>query len=149
MNKAFVRESDEGGGRCPKCGSLGVSVESTTLTAMIRAEARNHLGDSAFFCEFARCEVAYFDAFDRTVTAEQLVVPVWPKDPAAPLCGCFGLSADDIEADVREGGVTRVKEAVARSKSPAASCLTKSPTGRSCAAAIQRYYFKLREGAAP
>jgi hypothetical protein len=112
---------------------------------MVSAEALSNLAKSAFFCDFPRCEVAYFDVFERSVTVESLVRPVWPKDPAAPLCGCFGLTAADVEADVAEGGVSRVKDVVLRSKTAEARCLTQSPTGQSCAAVVQRYYFRLRE----
>ena len=66
MNKAFVREPDETGERkCPRCGSLGVTVHAETLVANLAPEALRGLSESAFFCPFPRCEVAYFDAFDR------------------------------------------------------------------------------------
>jgi hypothetical protein len=146
MNKAFVKEQDDLRDRCPRCESRGVAVLAETITAFVRPEFRAEIGRDGFFCDYAPCDVVFFDAFDRAVTTEQLVRPVWPKDPTAPLCGCFGLTADDVEADIREGSVARVKEAVARSKSAAACCLTKSPTGQSCAAVVQRYYFKLRGG---
>lgn len=112
---------------------------------MVIPTALADLAKSAFFCDFPRCEVAYFDVFERSITVDLLLRPVWPKDPAAPLCGCFGLSADDVAADVAEGGVTRVRNVVLRSKSAEARCLTCSPTGQSCAAAVQRHYFRLRD----
>lgn len=145
MNKAFVREPDDAGGRCPRCGNLGVAVGLETLAALVRPAALADLASSAFFCDFPRCEVAYFDVFERCVTVEALLRPVWPKDAAAPLCGCFGLTADDVAADVAEGGVARVRDVVLRSKTAEARCLTHSPTGQSCAAAVQRHYFRLRE----
>jgi len=145
MNKAFVREPDDEGGQCPRCGNLGIAVGLDTLSAMLLPEALGGLAKSAFFCDFPRCEVAYFDVFEQCVTVESLLRPVWPKDAAAPLCGCFGLSADDVAADVAEGSVARVKDVVLRSKSAEARCLTHSPTGQSCAAVVQRYYFRLRE----
>lgn len=144
MNKAFVKEVEGSGGRCPRCGSLGLAVPAETLASFIRDEKRSNLAETGYFCEFPRCEAIYFDDFERFVTAADVVRPVWPKDSDAPLCGCFGLTADDVAADVREGGVARVKAAVARAKSSEARCLTMSPTGRNCAADIQRYYFKLR-----
>src|SRR5688500_2169216 len=127
MNKAFVKEQDDLRDRCPRCESRGIAVPVETITAFVRPEFRANIAQDGFFGDYAPCEVVYFDAFDRLVTTEQLVRPVWPKDSAAPLCGCFGFMAEEVEADVREGGVARVKEGVARSKSPAASCLTNSP----------------------
>jgi len=144
MNKAFVREpEDTGQANCPRCGSLGVAVEGPTLDAQLRAAARGQVSSPAWFCPYARCEVAYFDSFDRTASVDQLAAPVWPKDATAPLCPCFGLSIDDVEADVAEGTPRRIRELLARSKSPQARCATASPTGRCCMAEVQRYYLKL------
>src|SRR5688572_29818227 len=124
MNKAFVKEPDDLRDRCPRCESRGIAVPAETIAAFVRPEFRTNIGQEGFFCDYAPCDVVYFDSFDRLVTTEQIVRPVWPKDTAAPLCGCFGFLEEDVEADVREGGVARVKEAVARAKSAAASCLT-------------------------
>ncbi len=147
MNKAFVREPDDtGAAHCPRCGSLGHPVESATLDALLSAEARGSLSDTGFFCPFPRCEVAYFDRFERTAPVSALVRPVYPKDPSAPLCGCFGLTADDIEADIAEGKPTRVRAHLARAKSADAHCQTASPTGVSCVADVQRYYMRLWQG---
>jgi hypothetical protein len=146
MNKAFVREPDDlGVAHCPRCGSLGVAVGDETLSAQLSVDDRRSLPDAAFFCPFARCEVVYFDQFERNIAGDRLARPVFPKDPAAPICGCFGFTCDDIEADLAEGGVRRVKELLARSKSPEARCTTMSPSGQCCAAEVQRYFMKLRE----
>jgi hypothetical protein len=144
MNKAFIREPDDTAAvRCPRCDSPGSAVQAETLDAFLRPEARGALSDAAFFCPFARCEVAYFDQFERVATVESLVRPVYPKDPEAPLCGCFGLGREEIEADIREGQPTRVRALVARAKSPEARCRTANPTGESCIGEVQRYYMRL------
>jgi hypothetical protein len=144
MNKAFMKEPENQGGNCPRCGSLGSPVGRETIAGLVRPGNPVDLTNPAYFCGFARCEVAYFDEFERSLTVDQLQRPIWPKDPAAPLCGCFGLTAEDIEADVREGGVARVKGVVQKSAGPDADCVHRSADGRSCAAEVQRYYFKLR-----
>jgi hypothetical protein len=115
-----------------------------TVEAQVPVEARRALAATAFFCQTPKCPVAFFDAFEATVTAELLVRPVHPKDPAAPLCGCFGLTLDDVQADVEEGVPRRIRELLAKSKSPAAHCETASPTGRCCLPEVQRAYFKLK-----
>lgn len=144
MNKAFVREPDDNGQRhCPSCGSLGVPVPAGTVAAHVRPAAGERLAETAYFCPFPRCTVAYFDLFERSVPVEALEHPVYPKDADAPLCPCFGLTRDDVEADVREGTPRRVRELVARAKSPAARCAELSPTGQSCLGEVQRYYLKL------
>jgi bacterioferritin-associated ferredoxin len=73
--------------------------------------------------------------------------PVYPKDPQAPICACFGLTAEEVEADVAEGGVTRVRALIEKAKSPAAHCGTAAASGQSCIGEVQRYFMKLRGGA--
>ena len=147
MNKAFVREPDTNDVLCPRCGAAGVSVMRMTFEAHAPAEARRPLAASVYFCATPNCPVAYFDAFEATVLADALGRPVYPKDPSAPLCPCFGLTLDDVEADVAEATPRRIRELLAKSKSAAARCEELSPTGRSCIPEVQKCYFKLRGGA--
>jgi hypothetical protein len=146
MNKAFVREPDLTDVLCPQCGAAGVGVMRMTFEAHVPEEARRPLAASAYFCPTPNCPVAYFDAFEATVLAEALVRPVYPKDSSAPLCPCFGLTLDDVEADVAEPVPRRIRELLAKSKSDAARCEELSPTGRSCIPDVQKCYFKLRGG---
>jgi hypothetical protein len=146
MNKAFVREPDDNGRRlCPRCGSAGIPVGDETLAAHLAEPTHRELGEPAFYCPFARCEVAYFDLFDRTAPVEALVNGAYPKDPAAPLCRCFGLTTDDVEQDIRDGTVERVRSIVDRAKTAEARCHTAAPDGRCCVPEVQRYYFRARE----
>ncbi len=149
MNKAFVREPDNDRARCPRCDAPGVPVRQETLQAFLAPAALQQLTETAFYCPFARCPVAYFDLFDRWVDQTALQRPVYPKDPTAPLCGCFGLTLDDVEQDVREGGVIRVKALLEKSQSPAAHCATASPTGQCCMPEVQRCLIRLRAAAPP
>jgi hypothetical protein len=144
MNKAFVKEQDNTEGRCPRCGSPGTVVYQQTLQAHLSPEHLEHLTDSAFFCGQPRCPVVYFDLFDRVVEEPGVNVPVYPKNPAAPLCYCFGLTREDVEQDIREGVVTRTRACVERAKSAAAHCGAASPSGQPCVAEVQRYYMKHR-----
>jgi hypothetical protein len=117
MNKAFVREPDDTQGvRCPRCDSLGILVRAEALDALLSPIARRTFPESAWFCPFPRCDVAYFDAFERSVDTSALVRAVYPKDPAAPICACFGFTCDEIEQDVREGTATRCKNLLAKTK---------------------------------
>jgi hypothetical protein len=146
MNKAFVREPDDTGQlHCPACGSLGVAVQRETWQAHVNPGAVN-LAETAFFCPYAKCEVVYFDMFERRATVEQLQHGVYPKDPQAPLCGCFGLTVEDVQTDVGEGVVTRVRALLARASSPEAACRTKAANGQCCVPEVQRVYMKLRGG---
>ncbi|HJT33717.1 MAG TPA: hypothetical protein VJ783_16850 [Pirellulales bacterium] len=148
MNKAFVKEPEDTGDRlCPRCGSLGVAVGSTTLNAQLPPDERGKLPESAWYCPYPRCEVGYFDQFERWVNADLLLHPSYPKDPSAPICPCFNFTCDEIEADVREQDTRRVKQLLAKSKSAEARCTTMSPSGQCCMPEVQRYFFRLREGA--
>ena len=149
MNKAFIKEPDSTEGRCPRCGSPGTVVFQETLRAHLVPEALEHLTDSAFFCGQPRCPVVYFDLFDRFVDESAVKTPVDPKNQAAPLCACFGLTREDIEEEpfVRERSASEPCACVERAKSPEAHCATASPSGQSCIAEVQRYYMKLRAAA--
>lgn len=144
MNKAFVKESDDTPDRCPACGSIGQHVFHDTLDTHLLPESRTQFSDTAFFCPHPTCGVAYFDAFERTVPVESLSHPVYPKDPEAPICPCFGLTVEDIEADVREGGVTRMKAHHQQAQSEAAHCATAAANGQSCIPAVQKHFMRLR-----
>ncbi len=147
MNKAFVREPDATDVRCPRCGSAGTTALRAAFEANVPPQARRALAATTYFCATPSCPVAYFDAFEATVLSDDLNHPVYPKDPRAPLCACFGLTIDDVEADVADGTPTRIRDLLAKSKSPEARCEELSPTGRSCIPDVQRCYFKLRGGA--
>jgi hypothetical protein len=145
MNKAFVREPDDDGrAYCPRCRSLGIPVESGPLDTHIRSESRSKMLDAAWFCNYARCDVAYFNQFDAVVLTSELKGPVYPKDAAAPICACFGFTYDDVVADVDDVTPTRIRELLAKSKSDSARCHTLAADGRSCMSAVQELYMKLR-----
>jgi hypothetical protein len=142
MNKAFVREPEfDGKAYCPQCGSLGVAVSEATLDHHVQESVRSRLGDAAWFCGFAKCEVAYFDLFESRVAVDELRTPVYPKDVEAPLCACFGFTIDDLEADVSEGKPTRIRELLEKSKSNAANCRVLAADGCCCMREVQRLYM--------
>jgi hypothetical protein len=145
MNKAFVREPDDDGRAfCPKCGSLGVPVMGGPLDTHVRPEARAKMLHDAWFCNFPRCDVAYFNQFEGIVTIDELNRSVYPKDPDAPICACFGFTYDEVAADVEEGTPRRIRELLAKSKSPEAKCTTLAADGRCCIGAVQELFMKLR-----
>jgi hypothetical protein len=142
MNKAFIREPEQGIERCPACGALGQPVGAATLDSFIRLDVRDELGDSAFFCPSETCRVAYFDAFERQVDVDVLARPAYPKDPQAPICGCFGFTQGEIEDDVREGVATRTRALIERAKSSEAHCSKLAANGQSCIPNVQRCFMK-------
>ena len=144
MNKAFVREPESNGrAYCSRCGSLGTPVSSTVLDHHVQKQTRSQIGESAWFCDFPRCDVAYFDLFERVVAVNELQFAVYPKDAAIPICACFGFTLEDIEADVRQRTPMRIRELLAKSKSADAQCHTLAADGRCCMREVQRLYMKL------
>lgn len=145
MNKAFVREPDgTEDATCPACGSVGSPVGPETLRAHLSAESLANLAESAYFCPMGTCEVVYFDEFERVITETAFGKPVYPKDPDAPMCGCFGLTAEDVEQDVREGGARRVRELRAKAESSEAKCKLMAASGQCCLPEVLRYFVRLR-----
>jgi hypothetical protein len=141
MNKAFVREADPTADYCPRCGSQGQAVGEETLEHQLSAQQRKMVGATACFCPSPRCKVVYFDAFERVILTTDLGRPVYPKDPDAPICACFGLTREDIEADAQEGVTTRVKAVLEKARSPAARCAQMAANGRGCTAYVQKCYL--------
>jgi len=144
MNKAFVREPDHTVEYCPRCGSKGEQVGRETVQAHLPEGEKPKVADPANFCPSPNCDVVYFDAFERVILTGDLKGPVYPKNIDAPICACYGLTRQDIEADVREGSVARVKAIIEKANSPEACCSQKAANGRSCVAYVQKYYMQCR-----
>ncbi|MFM8537995.1 MAG: hypothetical protein ACKOES_07995 [Planctomycetaceae bacterium] len=145
MNKAFCREPDETRpARCPACGNKGLVVSADTLAEHVTAAAPGQLGEPVAFCGTDTCDVAYFDLLERVVPVAEARGLPWPKDPGGTLCACFGLTADDVDADIVAGSVERVRDVVRRAGQPGAECGLRAADGRSCTARVQRYFLRRR-----
>jgi transposase len=143
MNKAFVREPDQTSEYCPRCGTQGEPVGKETLEVYLTTEQLGRVSQRSNFCPSPRCPVAYFDGFERMVLVSELDRAVYPKDPAAPICACFGLTCEQIEEDVAEGVATRTRAILEKAKSAEAQCARRAANGRSCVAYVQKYYMQL------
>jgi hypothetical protein len=146
VNKAFVREPDRTAEYCPRCGAKGQQVGRETIQSYLQQGKTPTVADPANFCPSPQCDVVYFDSFERVLLTGDLGKPVYPKDADAPICACFGLTREDIEADVREGVVTRVRAIIEKAKSNEARCAQLAANGESCIAAVQKYYFQCQKG---
>ena len=145
MNKAFVKEPDpDARVSCPRCGNLATEVGRGPLDTHIQPEHRQRLGDRAWCCGSDSCDVVYFDAFGQSVRVAELRNAVYPYKPDAPLCACFGLTMDDIEADVNDGVPVRIRELYAKSQTAEARCATLAVDGQCCLREVQRIYLKWR-----
>ena len=144
MNKAFVREPDSNIDYCLRCGSAGQPVGIETVAFYLSKGTQKKVADPANFCPSPACDVVYFDTFERVILKSDLDKPVYPKDPDAPICACFGLTRHDIEQDVSEGVVTRVKAIIEKSKSPEARCSLMAANGQCCIPYVQKYYIQFK-----
>lgn len=147
MNKAFLREPEQTDARCPGCQSVGQAVGPLTLNARLTPDVRKSLAESGYFCPNSRCQVVYYDDFEGDVLRVAFTAAIPLKDADAPLCACFGVTRDDIEADVEEGGVARTRAAVLKAQSDEARCTTLAPNGRTCAPELQRYFLRCKQQA--
>jgi hypothetical protein len=142
MNKAFLREPDITDEHCPRCGAIGQSVQRATVETHVRPGSAIRIAGVANFCPTANCPVVYFDMFERMLLVEDLTVPVYPKEPSAPICVCFGLTTADIDRDLAEGTNRRTKACVLQAQSAEAQCAERAANGRSCVAEVQRYFLQ-------
>jgi len=142
LNKAFVREQESTAEFCPRCGTKGEVVGGETIRHHLPPERPLGLAEPASFCPSPGCSVVYFDGLERTITVEELKAPVYPKDPEAPICACFGLTREDIEQDIEEGVTTRVKAILEKARSAEARCALAAVNGRSCVRYVQKYYMQ-------
>jgi hypothetical protein len=148
LNKAFIREPEQDERAfCPRCGSVGIPVLGGPLDRFIRPDARAKLLHDAWFCNSPTCDVAYFNLTGSVVSTRELTRPVYPKDPEAPICACFGYTYDDAAADVAEAAPQRTRELLAKAKTAPADCSSLAAGGQSCVAAVQSLYLKLKSNA--
>lgn len=141
MSRAFVRDPDPGEPVCPGCGTPGEAVGTATLDAQLGPEDRAGLrGAAAFYCVNPDCPTAYFTAWGGSVAAGRLASRAWPKDPEAPACPCFGITAAEVATDARDGRKERVRDLMERSKGPEARCTERCPDGRPCLERILRLF---------
>ena len=145
MSRAFVKEAETPGPTCPSppgCGGAGVPVSHATLAARLRPAAAARFVADGFFCPDPLCEVAYFDSRGEVATRGELREPVYPKNPGAPLCACFGVESGTIEDFARRGDKAAMRAFLERTASPAARCELTAADGRSCATEARRIFLR-------
>ena len=145
MSKAFTRESEPEAPRCPLpagCGGIGVPVSRKTLLAQLPEDLARAFAESAYYCRSPSCPVAYFDAWGTQAPASMLQRQSYPKSAAAPLCSCFGITAEAIRQEAEVGRKDLMRELVARAESNEAQCEIKAPCGSSCLVEARRVFLK-------
>lgn len=118
---------------CPKNGQVGRPVQRVTPGALLRPEARARFDARAqyWFCPARDCDVVYYAA-DATFCVQDVIVPVWQKQPAptTPVCYCFGWTPAKINAFPEPRKV--LDDITAKVRSGACSCELTNPQGACC-----------------
>ena len=57
---------------CPRCGSAGQPVGFETVAFYLSKETQKKVADPLNFCPLPRCDVVYFDAFERVILKGEL-----------------------------------------------------------------------------
>ncbi len=145
MSRAFIKEPEPEVPRCPApagCGGIGVPVSRKTLLAQLPESVARAFAESAYYCGNPSCPVGYFDAWGTQAPANLLRRQTYPKNPAAPLCSCFGITADAIREEAVVGRKDLMRELVTRAESDEARCETEAPCGGSCLIEARRVFLK-------
>lgn len=145
MSRAFIKEPEPEVPRCPSpagCGGMGVPVTRKTLLAQLPENVARGFAASAYYCGNPSCPIAYFDVWGTQTPVSMLRSQSYPKSPEAPLCSCFGITADAIREEAGNGCKDLMRELVARAESNEARCETEAPCGRSCLVEARRVFLK-------
>ncbi len=140
MSRAFIREAEPTEPRCPGCDAPGEQVGPATLKAHLPLADSAALGERAFYCVASGCRTAYFNGWGVSVPADRMTATAYPKDPAGPLCPCFGVTVEEVLADARAGHKERVKDLMERSRGPEARCVERCPDGQPCLPRVLRLF---------
>lgn len=145
MSRAFIKEPEPEDPRCPLpagCGGPGMPLGRKTLLAQLPEDVARTFAESAYYCGNDSCPVAYFDAWGAQAPASMLRCQAYPKNAAAPLCSCFGITAEAIRAEAELGRKDLLRDLLARAESKAARCETEAPSGTSCLVEARRVFLK-------
>lgn len=127
-NTAFSRQ-------CRECGRPGRAVERITVKAMLRPEALMRLSAPEHrYCSTPSCRVVYFgDA--ETFGLEEIVVPVFHKEPAGDrtVCYCFGVNESEIRRELIGADHSTIEDRIkALVQAQRCACEVKNPQGSCC-----------------
>ena len=146
MNKAFVREPDTTADYCPRCGAQGQPVGREAMRRYVPPRAASHGVRSGRLLPHADVRGGLLRRLRADDSRGRPRAARLSQRPRRPDLRRFGLTRRDIEQDVSEGVVTRVRAILDKSKTPAARCADMSANGQCCVAYVQKYYMQCREG---
>ncbi len=128
---------------CPSCGNRSKQVDTLTVKSLVRRLPFGMPQTQYYFCDAPGCDVVYFasradaPSFGRS----DLSVRVGTKETedSVPVCYCFGVSRQDISAEVRQTGHSGAAELIkAEVKAGNCACEVKNPSGQCCLGDVTR-----------
>lgn len=139
-----VNTSSEASLLCPSCGGKGRSVKPVTIASLVTEPARTRAGrtDGLRFCAEPSCDVVYYHPeIGQRICRRDVIVRVGQKEsaPPRPVCYCFDHTVEEIEAEVRETGTSRIPDSIAeRCRQGLDRCEETNPQGACCLGNVRR-----------
>ncbi len=120
---------------CPQCGQAGKSVSLLTLKHQVTPRHLATVETGSFaFCASRDCGVVYFNASGVALTQNDVRQRVTQKERGdAPLCYCFGFSANMVRDEIRATGDCTIQHRIAAEmKADRCACEIRNPQGSCC-----------------
>lgn len=126
------------GPKCPVCGASGIHVEAITVANL--TESKVNLDNVYYLCINKKCNIAYFDDQDNTISKQDVKVDIWFKENLSKyiICYCHNIKLSECFDAVRKlyknkKDITKqdVIEFLNKQDEPE-NCLLNNPTGKSC-----------------
>ena len=134
---------------CPVCGQKGRSVQIFTIRSLLKEQLSSAiLNEDYSFCLNPECNTVYFSATkDSIFQKHDLKIRVGLKEKTQPrtLCYCFGITIEDVHAEIREKGKSTIESDISEKvEAGLCHCEDANPEGRCClgrvSAAVKEAY---------
>jgi hypothetical protein len=135
---------------CPRNGKVGQPVPRQTLQSLALLDLYDLSATDYWFCDDPNCSIVYFDAEGMTVSADQIRVPIWqkqPDDPTVPVCYCRKITSKMIRDEVaRTGQSAASAQVTAIVKAKRCACDLTNPQGTCCLGNVRRVIRNAKKG---
>ncbi len=136
--------------RCRRCGAQGRKVNRETMESLLTPEARVRLRDTTYFFDRTPgCEIIYFsNEVDSYFAKDELRVRVGIKETEspAPICYCFGHTAESARKEILETGHSTVADRItAEVQAGDCACEIKNPSGTCCLGEVNQVVSRIQK----
>ncbi len=124
--------ADHARSRCPSSGVAGEAVDWTTVAALTRGRVPPR--QRFRLCRDAACEIIYYGSAGTVYRVDDLDVRPGFKDGGDGLvCYCFLHRRGDLARELREGGPSRIFDAIRDAVDAGdCACEVRNPSGKCC-----------------